>query len=203
MSWSEVGSVTFGYMLGCLNAAYYIVLWNTGKDIRDLGSRNPGARNAGRIFGKSIFLLTFFFDAIKGVIAIAISYHLDVSIMWVLLAGIFTVVGHIWPIQLRFRGGKGISVYIGVISALSIFILGTLLGLFFILYLLLRKFTLSGLSAISLLPFVTYLFVQSAETSLFLLTLAGLILYAHRKDIDKEYRRIKRGEGNEGRVSYF
>ena len=141
------------YMFGCLNGAYYIGRWKSALDIRELGSTNAGARNAGRVFGHLAFIYTVLIDALKTVVPLLLAQYVWHASTY-LLGGIAIAVlaGHIWPLQLQFRGGKGVVVYLAsalVLAPLPLVVTG--LCLFIGLACRLR-FTLCGLIALAAVP---------------------------------------------------
>ena len=112
------------YFLGCINFAV-IISKMRHKDVRKIGSGNPGSMNMSREFGLKVGFLNFLFDCLKGGIAvIAVHYIFDgykfagteilVSDMARYIAGLFAVIGHIFPVFLKFKGGKGIATTYGV-----------------------------------------------------------------------------------------
>ena len=117
MPLSSAFAVVLSYLLGCLNAGYYYVRLVHGKDIRLAGSGTAGARNAGRLFGNRVFALVFLGDAAKGAAATAVGLSLGPESG--ALCAIAVVVGHIWPVQLGFRGGKGIASAMGALLLLA------------------------------------------------------------------------------------
>lgn len=108
------------YGLGCVNAGYYLVRWRTGHDIRSLGSGNAGARNVGRMLGRPAFLATFVLDSAKGAAAVIIGTLVSAATPFPGLCGLVAVAGHVWPIQLRGQGGKGVATGIGMLLALAV-----------------------------------------------------------------------------------
>src|SRR6266850_5250974 len=110
------------YCLGCFTAGYYWVRWRTGHDIRQQGSGSAGARNVGRTLGPSGFIVTFLLDVGKGALAASLALHFGLSPSAVVAALVAVVVGHNWPMQLRFHGGKGIAVSLGALLAYDPFI---------------------------------------------------------------------------------
>ena len=104
-----LGVVLGSYFLGCFSTGYYLVRQRTGQDIRELGSGSTGARNAGRVLGRPGFWWTMAGDLAKGGIAVGLALALTGSERVELLAWLAVVAGHIWPAQLGFRGGKGVS----------------------------------------------------------------------------------------------
>src|SRR3954468_8770014 len=106
-----------GYIFGCFTTGYYLVRWKTGHDIRLMGSGSCGGRNVGRELGKTGFFLTVFGDFWKGAAAVLLTRWLtggnETAILFAILG---SVIGHIWPIQLGFRGGKGVATCMGALS---------------------------------------------------------------------------------------
>jgi len=107
------------YGIGCLSAGFYLAKWR-GVDLRSAGSGSTGARNAGRLLGSKAFALTFILDLAKGALAVLIA-RLWAPAPWAVPGAlVLVVVGHVWPVQLRFQGGRGISPAVGGLLALSL-----------------------------------------------------------------------------------
>ena len=121
-------------------------------DIRSGGSGNPGARNAGRLFGKKAFVVTFVGDALKGAIVVGVAGWFDFGAAVELLALVAVMLGHVFPIFLKFRGGKGVSTFIGGLLVFDPLLFAVFVGLFLLGYPLLKSFTIAGLLAIGFLP---------------------------------------------------
>jgi len=142
------------YIIGCVNGGYYAVKLKSGKDIRSLGSGNAGATNAGRLMGKRGFLIVMLFDAVKMLAALKLASLLFPGNQAILALTMPAVLlGHIFPAQLRFRGGKGIASLVG--AAPFLFDLPLIIFtavLFLALYLATRKYYHSGLAALGALP---------------------------------------------------
>lgn len=113
--------ILYSYIIGCFCFAYYTVKYKTGKDIRKLYSGTVGAKNVNRILGFKYAFLVFLLDILKALLAIYITHiYFDLEYFYI-LSVTSIILGHIFPIQLKFKGGKGISVFIG--SLLGIIIL--------------------------------------------------------------------------------
>lgn len=175
------------YGLGCVVGAYYLVRWRTGRDLRSLGSGNAGARNAGRVLGYGAFAAALLLDAGKGALATWIGRQVDPQPIATVLAMTAVVVGHIWPIQLRFRGGKGAATALGIMTVFDPIATGLLLVVGSVILLLTRRFTISGLAAIALTPAVAAWRGHTPTEIIALAVMAALILYAHRVNL-REYR---------------
>jgi len=118
---SGIIAIIIGYLLGSIPSAYIIARLVKGKDIRKLGSGNVGANNVARELGKKAAIPVVIFDMGKGAAAVTIAHWLlNIPLhepqFFILLTGIATVAGHIWPIYLKFTGGNGLSPIIGVLA---------------------------------------------------------------------------------------
>lgn len=112
-------AVIIAYLLGSIPSAYIITRLATGKDIRRLGGGNVGARNVFHEVGLWAAIIVSVFDIGKGAAAVAIaSWLLGAPQLFVLVAGLAVVAGHIWPIYLKFTGGNGLATTLGVLSVL-------------------------------------------------------------------------------------
>ncbi len=178
------------YALGCFASGYYWVRWRTGQDIRELGSGSVGARNVGRVLGAGGFIVTLLADITKGAIAVALAQHFELRPDATIAAMVAVVIGHTWPIQLRFHGGKGIATSLGVLVAYDPLLILILATVFIPIWVILRNFTLSGLMAFAISPLVVFFCklgnLEVAAVSL----LAIVVLIAHQKNIRDEFARL-------------
>jgi acyl phosphate:glycerol-3-phosphate acyltransferase len=114
--WTRAGGIGLAaYALGCFTTGYYLVRWRTGRDIREVGSGSVGARNVGRLLGWRGFLATVLGDFGKGALAVWAARQFTTDDRLVALAMPAVVAGHLWPAQLRFRGGKGMAAALGAL----------------------------------------------------------------------------------------
>lgn len=143
-----IGSIMFGFLI---TKIFY------RKDIRVQGSGNVGARNAGRQHGKTAFVLIFLGDALKGVLVILAARYLQFSETVQLLGLALAILGHIKPITLKFKGGKGISTFIGGIITFDPILVPVIILGFSILYTFKKSFTIAGLGAFLFIPVVLFL----------------------------------------------
>jgi glycerol-3-phosphate acyltransferase PlsY len=179
--------IIIAYLLGGICTGYYLVRFKTGQDIRELGSGGVGARNVGRILGKPGFIITLIGDALKGGIAILLARRFEIAEPVVSLAMVAVIAGHIWPLPLQFRGGRGIATAIGSYSAFSPELALVLLGITLVLMVFRRGFILSGLTALLLLPLVAYALEFPGYTVAALAGSSAIILFAHRERIRKAF----------------
>jgi glycerol-3-phosphate acyltransferase PlsY len=115
MAWIAVVS---GYLLGSIPTAYILGRLLKGKDIRQLGDGNMGARNSYHELGPKVGIAVFFIDAAKGALAVVIALVAGLPQVFVLTTGAVAVIGHNWPVFAGFRGGRGESTTIGVLLTL-------------------------------------------------------------------------------------
>ncbi|HYG22300.1 MAG TPA: glycerol-3-phosphate acyltransferase [Verrucomicrobiae bacterium] len=182
-----VGLFLFSYVLGCFTSGYYFVRWFTDQDIRLIGSGNVGARNVGRLLGKKGFFLTVVCDVFKGVLAVWVAHHFTNDPRIILLSMIAVVAGHVWPLQLRFHGGKGMATSIGTLLAFDPQLAAVFAVLFIALLPVFRRTVLPGLIAMACLPLAdVWLHPQPAHVTL-LSAWAAIVLLAHRRNFVEEF----------------
>jgi glycerol-3-phosphate acyltransferase PlsY len=115
---NTVIAIITGYLLGSIPSAYIAGRLKKGVDIRKIGGGNMGALNAIREIGWPAGSLVLLTDLTKGILAVLTARWLGLQLLWVLVAGFMAVVGHNWPVFLKFRGGKGGATVMGVLLAL-------------------------------------------------------------------------------------
>ncbi len=180
----------FAYLLGSIPTAY-IYCRMRGKDIRKEGSGNVGATNAARLFGKSAFVIIFFFDALKGFIPVwlaksqALSHPESLAAALIFSSFAAVLLGHIFPVFLGGKGGKGVATSLG--GLLALMPLGSLcaLSVFGILFCWKRIVSLGSLFAALLLPLFSKLLGYPVSYFYFSLALAALIVWTHRANIQR------------------
>jgi len=181
--------IVLSYLLGSIPFGYLIVSAKTGSDIRQTGSGGTGATNVSRRAGKAAGILTLVFDALKGVAAVLIARlllaHNENALWWIGLAGLVAMIGHIFPIWLGFRGGKGVATGVGVFLVLTPFAV-LLSGLLFVIVVAITRYVSLG-SMIGALSVPAFAWLLNYGTPMVVTTLFGaaLIIYAHRQNIQR------------------
>ncbi len=138
----------FAYLLGAVPFGALLVRLFRGKDVRQEGSGNIGATNVARTAGKGLGVLTLLLDAIKGGLPVVLAGPIwGLSVEKQALVGICAVLGHIFPVYLHFKGGKGVATAAGVFAALSPLSLGCALGVFIIVFSISRRVSLASMLA--------------------------------------------------------
>ena len=183
-NWREGCCIFFGaYTLGCFTTGYYLLRWRKRQDIRALGSGSVGAKNVGRIMGWPGFLATVIGDSAKGALAVWAARLVSPDDNFAGLAMLAVVAGHVWPAQLRFRGGKGVATSLGALVVCNPPLAVAFAVLFVIALAVLRKGVLPGLVAFAALPLASMCLGQDPATVVTTSLLAGLVLIAHRKNL--------------------
>ena len=189
-NWFQATGCLLGaYLLGCLATGYYLVRARTDRDLRELASGSTGARNAGRVLGKTGFGLTVLGDFGKGAFAVWAARDWTQHDHFAALAMLAVVAGHIWPAQLHFRGGKGVATSLGALLVFD-YRLALIFAVLFLAGLVLaRKSILPALFAFACLPPSGYWLNHDGVTAALTAILAATILFAHRRNFADEINR--------------
>ena len=179
-----IGSIPFGYILTKIFLK---------KDIRDIGSGNIGATNALRTGNKTIGYATLFFDIVKAVIPIIYIKFNFTELLYIASLCIF--LGHVFPFWLKFKGGKGVATYVGILFALNIYF-GLVFVISWLITFALFKFSsLSSLVASISIPI--YLLILSKFEHIFFFTIMFiLVFFTHRENI----KRLKNKEESKTKI---
>lgn len=177
------------YIIGCICIGYYLTKILAHKDLSHVGSHSLGATNVGRVLGKKGFVLTFLFDFAKGAFVIMVGQYLNFAEDWLLMLGIAAVVGHICPVQFRFKGGKGISTFFGMMLLYDYRIALSVVALFAPIYLMFKNFSISGLIAILPVPILFAMYRHSHRTIILSCLLVCIMMIAHKQNITAYFKK--------------
>jgi len=172
----EVALVVFAYFLGSLPTAYLLVRWMTGKDVRATGSGNVGATNALRTAGWKVGAVVTAIDLLKGAIPVWMMYRFNPESGWVAAAMLAAVLGHCYPVWLKFKGGKGVATCFGAflviapLSALAAF------GLWIVVLLVSRWVALASMVASASFPLILKLIDRPDVVTLVSVSAAAVII---------------------------
>jgi len=181
------GCALGAYALGCFATGYYLVRARTGQDIREIESGSIGARNVGRVLGKPGYLLTTLGDMAKGALAVwFMAEFTGYNRMAMALGTLAVVVGHVWPMQLSFRGGKGVATSFGALLVFDYRVALTILALFLGGLVVTRKSLFPAMFVYAGLPLVDWGFIHDGLTATLMTVLAAIILFAHRRNLAEE-----------------
>lgn len=187
---SNILPLVIAYLIGSISFSYLIAKRLNNIDIREFGSGNAGATNTLRVLGKGPAALVFLLDVAKGMTAVGIAVlFTSEQTVW-MLAGVMAVVGHNWPIFLRFRGGKGIATTIGVTAVLS-FTAAIIAGVIAILFVVLSRYvSLGSLIYTSGVP-IGIAFFSYPESYLYLSLILTIFAFIQHRDNLKNLLRGK------------
>ena len=182
----------FGYLLGSVPTGLLLTRLFSKMDPRHAGSQNIGATNIYRTAGKKLGLLTLVGDILKGVIPIGIAMRLAgeqwglPSDVWIAVAGLSPIVGHIFPIFLGFKGGKGVATALGIYLPISPIAVLIEFFIFAGIVWRLRYVSLGSITCVITIP-VLIAFFRSDSQAYFVLSviIAGLVIYRHQANISR------------------
>jgi len=179
-------SAAIGYFLGSIPFGYLLVRIFHGEDIRQTGSGNIGATNVSRT-SLALGIITLLFDASKGLGAVLLARFLFPGNTTAAgAAALFAVVGHIFPVWLKFRGGKGVATGLGSFILLTPKPVVICIAIFLALVALFRYVSLASMTAVALLPILIFmLHARQPEIALVALLAAALILIQHRGNMGR------------------
>jgi len=180
--------IPLAYCIGCCNAGYYITKFKTNTDIRKHATHSTGARNVKRLLGTKAAIFTFLLDAAKGALVVIVALIIKLPPTPTLIAIMAVIVGHIWPAQLKFKGGKGLAVTLGSLIIYDYRIAALALIVFAIAYLLIRKYALSAFVAILSLPLAAAITNQKTQQLALFVAIVIIILAAHRNNLTELIR---------------
>ncbi len=204
---SCVIAAALGYLFGSINSAILTVRLLKHEDIRNFGSGNAGLTNTLRCFGKGCALITLIGDLAKGMIAVMLSQlfgkmlagaEADLYLLGC-IAGIFAILGHVFPLYHGFKGGKGVLVGVSIFLILDWRVFLILIGIFALVLAIWKYVSLASITATACCPFVTFAaqyFLEDMHHQEFTLNqiflhfglmciMAFMIIFMHRSNIQR------------------
>ncbi|MDC0974695.1 glycerol-3-phosphate 1-O-acyltransferase PlsY [Candidatus Pelagibacter sp.] len=185
--------IVVAYFLGSIPFGFVLTKIFLKKDIRDIGSGNIGATNALRTGNKAVGFSTLILDVIKAVIPIIfIKYNFP---EYIYIAALSVFLGHVFPIWLKFKGGKGVATYLGILFSMNIFFGIVFITSWLIVFFISKFSSLSSLIATLSIPIFIFLFNNQGNIIFFLIMFV-LIFYTHRENI----KRLKNKEETKTKI---
>jgi len=174
--------ISCSYLMGSIPFGYLLTKIFLKRDIRDIGSGNIGATNALRTGNKLIAFSTLIFDVLKAVLPVIFVKFNYPEYIYVSSLSVF--IGHVFPLWLKFKGGKGVATYVGILFCINV-----LFGLLFIstwllLYFIFKYSSLSSLLATLIIP-AYILFFLSGQNIIFFFIMFILIFYTHKENVKR------------------
>ena len=169
-----IGSIPFGLVGG----VFFKI-----RDPRTFGSKNIGATNILRSGNKKAAAFTLFFDMFKGFFAVLVASYIDKDIVYVAILSV--VFGHIFPIYLLFKGGKGVATFLGALLSYSAFVGSLTLLTWITVFYLTKKSSVAGIASIVLSNFFLFLVSEDISIKFSVLLLSIFILFKHSENIKR------------------
>ena len=174
--------ISISYLMGSIPFGLILTKIFLKKDIREVGSGNIGATNVLRTGNKKIGYLTLILDVIKAVIPI-----LYIKIKFpelIYISSLLVFMGHVFPVWLKFKGGKGVATYVGILFSIN-YILGIVFAFSWLIIFFISKYSSLGSILSSIIIPIFIFFNSSYENEYFFIIIFVLILYTHRKNVKR------------------
>jgi len=170
----------YSYFLGSIPSGLIITKIFLDQDIRNIGSGNIGTTNVLRTGKKSLAIATLMFDILKGYLSVIITLKYFNDLIY--FSALICFIGHIFPVWLKFKGGKGVATYLGIILALS-FKFGIIFAATWLLISFIFKYSSLASMIGALIVFAYSIILNNSTLSIFLFITFIIILYTHRENI--------------------
>jgi glycerol-3-phosphate acyltransferase PlsY len=190
-----VASVILAYLIGSVPFALLVARWWGTPDLRQIGSGNVGATNVLRASGVTAGVLVALLDIGKGAASVLLAQRLNGSGTTPAIAGVAAIVGHVYPIWLRFRGGKGVATACGVFGALAPVAVPPALLVFFVSAWLTKYMSVGSVLASAALPPIAYATGSPTPVVAAALAAATLIVFRHRSNLARVWLGTERRIG--------
>jgi glycerol-3-phosphate acyltransferase PlsY len=175
----------FSYLLGAVPTGYLVFKLSEREDIRKFGSRNTGATNVMRLKGWRLAVPVVFADVLKGFLPAFLAFRLFGDPRLALIASFLAVVGHCYPVYIRFRGGKGVATTVGAAAALAFAPLLVSLAVFLVVVGLTRYVSLGSILAVVSFPVFVRVLGGGMETVAWGAAITVLVVFKHRANIGR------------------
>lgn len=202
---TNITALILAYLIGSIPSAVWIGRKFYNIDVREYGSGNAGATNTFRVLGKKAGIVVLIMDISKGFLAVKLatifgnySQESQQYVNFKLVLGVGALIGHIFPVYVGFRGGKGVATLLGILSAVHPEAAAVCAGVFSLMLIFSHYVSLSSVTAAITYPIIImYLFHETIPTvNIFAMAIAILVLITHQKNIERLLR------GTESRISF-
>lgn len=177
--------ISFAYLLGAVPFGLLFGRLFADVDVREFGSGNIGATNVNRVLGRKLGAATLLADVLKGIFPVLLAKLLDQDELSQLWIGVAAFVGHVFPIYLRFHGGKGVATAFGVILMTATWSGLVGLAVWLLVVRISKVSALGALVASVTIPIAAYFFESDWRRSLILLGMMALVVYRHKENIER------------------
>ena len=176
--------ILFAYLIGSIPIGVLLARLK-GKDPRKIGSGNIGATNVMRTAGKTLGIVTLFGDILKGLIPTLIAVYLEEPKLFIALVGLSVFLGHLFPVFLKFKGGKGVATGVGVYLAISPPAILISFVIFVIVFMIWKYVSLGSLMGTGIIPVSLYLLKAPPEYIILSLLIALCVFMKHNDNIKR------------------
>jgi glycerol-3-phosphate acyltransferase PlsY len=195
LSWPYfLAAIVIGYLLGSIPFGVLLTRMGGGPDPRSIGSGNIGATNVLRTGNKKLAALTLVGDMLKGTVAVLVGFYLIGGKNAALLAGLGAFLGHLFPVWLGFKGGKGVATYLGILIGLKWPIAVTFAAIWLSIAYLSRYSSLAALVTSLLVPLLLWFWAGERQMAEMMAILTVLLWFMHRENIARLL------QGREGKI---
>jgi len=174
--------ISISYLMGSIPFGLILTKIFLKKDIREVGSGNIGATNVLRTGNKTIGYLTLILDVIKAVIPVLYIKFKFPELIYISSLSVF--MGHVFPVWLKFKGGKGVATYVGILFSIN-YILGIVFAFSWLIIFFISKYSSLGSILSSLTIPIFIVFNSNYENEYFFIIIFVLILYTHRENVKR------------------
>jgi len=179
-----IALIGFAYLLGSIPTGYVLGKFS-GVDVRQVGSGNVGATNVARAVGKWQGVLTLLADAVKGMVPVAVGLRMQLQPEAIAAIASAAFLGHLYPVFLKFRGGKGVATGLGALLMIAPLATLLLVGIFAAVVFSTRLVSLSSIIAAAMAPLALWIFFQPPAIVSMGAFLAAMIVWRHRGNIQR------------------
>ena len=174
--------IFISYLLGSIPFGFLLTKFFIKKDIREIGSGNIGATNALRTGNKTIGYTTLFFDIFKAILPVVLVkiYYNE----YLYISSLCVFLGHVFPIWLKFKGGKGVATYIGILSCINIYLGIAFCAIWFFTFFIFKYSSLSSLIGSLSIPIINFIILND-EVNFFFIIMFVLVFFTHRENIKR------------------
>ena len=180
---NQILFICIAYLIGSLSFGIIISKFLNITDPRTIGSKNPGATNVLRMGNKLAAILTLLGDILKATIVVTIAILINLSDLEIMQVSLALLIGHMYPIYYKFKGGKGVATAFGIILAINWILALSVICIWLIIFSIWKFSSLAAIIASLSAPIISYFLNDSLFISIMYLLIAALIIFRHHSNI--------------------
>jgi len=182
---NQILIISIAYLLGAVSFGIVVSKIFKISDPRTFGSKNTGATNVMRSGNKYAAIITLICDALKGTLVVTIAIKMNFTDYEVMCAALAVLIGHIYPVYYKFKGGKGVATALGILLGLNQLLALSVLVIWILVFFIFRYSSLSAIVASLIAPILSmYIFNESLRFSIIYIFIAALIILRHKSNIN-------------------